>query len=639
MAEEKKDEALVLRAYNRYREEATMAKHDRMALNRQNFNMYHLRQDFSHKNTGQSREFLPKQSMAIEQNSNFIKQGLVDLGEWFRTDAAAGINPDILKIRPAEIRKILNDQLNQMNIVDKVGDAIKLGLIGSLMIAKVGGRMSPKPKFRVKEELRARSFSRKLVKVEDKAWQLDISLVRQEDYYPDPTGSGLYEIQDSFMDLHEVVSLSKGEDAIFDSAVVDDLKGTFSVEPVDENFKKARETGQNPPSSGFRNRVKISEMWGNIIDSEGNLVHENIVTIIANDQFVIRKPTPNPLWHGESPFVVAPLLSVPHGVWGKALMDAPTQLNKAINELFNLMIDGGMMSVHGIKQIREDWLDDADQVENGIPPGETLKVNSAAPPGAKVLERVDTSSVPPDSLNMLNLLNQEFNASALTNDLRQGVQSFRSVKATEVIEASQSLASMFTGIAKVIEQEFMNKILTKSWMTIAQHIKDMDEERVAALIGKARANQIGELSGEEIFANTVNGVKFNTFGISTSLSKQRDLTKLQGLLQTVSGSEVLLEEYAKKFDFGKLLEEIMSALDIDTEKLKPREDEEFQNSTAQAGESDAVPNQQGGPDVQSQIPQAGSQANAGADTAQGNIPRAELATPPTAGAAANAAES
>ena len=65
--------------------EAELAKTERMALNRMNFDAYHLRQDYSHKKPGQSREFLPKQAMGTEQTASFLHQGLMDL------EKAAGV--------------------------------------------------------------------------------------------------------------------------------------------------------------------------------------------------------------------------------------------------------------------------------------------------------------------------------------------------------------------------------------------------------------------------------------------------------------------------------------------------------------------------------------------------------------------
>ena len=47
----------------------------------------------------------------------------------------------------------------------------------------------------------------------------------------------------------------------------------------------------------YRKRVKIWECWGNVVDrTTGMIIHENVVWTVADDRFLIRKPTPNPFW-------------------------------------------------------------------------------------------------------------------------------------------------------------------------------------------------------------------------------------------------------------------------------------------------------------------------------------------------------
>jgi hypothetical protein len=610
MAKELSDSTLITCMTN-YRQEAETARLDRITQNRVNFDCYHLRQDWSYKTEGQSREFLPKQAMAVEQAANFLQQGLTDMGDWFKVEPEPGLLEDAMKVKPKTVYLLTNRGLQKTGFMNKVGDAAKLGLIGSLMIAKVGGKYVNKPIYRAENRMKNGSIKKTLVRAEDKVWELDISLIRQQDYYPDPTGRKLYEMQDIYMDYYDVESLAKGKDAIYDLAAVKQLQGESGSQTPENEMDKARETGQNTTFSGYRKQIKLTEIWGNILDEDGNLAYENVVCTIANDRVVIQKPTPNPFWHQESPFVACAIITVPHSVWGKALMDAPTMLNRAGNEMFNLVLDGGMMAVHGIKQIRKHWLDDESQVDNGIPPGTTLAVNSQCPPGGTALERVDTSTVPTDGLNVLNLLNQEFNVSALTNDLRMGVASFRAVKATEVVEASNTITSMFSGMAKNIEGEedsgFITPILQKAWKVIAQNINDMDSNEVKALLGERVAAELLAMGNEELFAETVQGARFKTFGISATLNKQKDFTKLTAMLQTIGASEVLTEEFMKKYDFGKILTEILRSLDINPFKIEA--------DKADGGDLSApmpeAPPPSGLPDMASQIPQAGAPSNQG----------------------------
>ncbi len=608
----------IINCLQKYRNESSLARKTRIDQNRINYDIYHLRQDYTYKTKGQSREFLPKVAMGVEQAANFLQQGLADIGDWFKVEAQPGMNEDAMKVSPKTVYTLLENSLNKLNFMSKVGEAAKLGLIGSLMVAKVGGRYVNKPIFRAVNELSNGSFKKKLVKKENKVWELDISLIRQEDWFPDPTGRGLYEMQDIWMDYHEVLRLATGKDAIYDLETVKQVQGgTQDNMGIDKEYQKARETGQDVTYHGYRKQIKITEIWGNILDPNGELIYENVVCTIANDQWVIQKPTPNPYWHGKSPYVKCAIITVPHSVWGRALMDSPSMLNRASNEMFNLILDGGLMSVHGIKQIKKHYLEDPTQIEDGIEPGDTLLANAMCPPGEKVLDRVDTATVPQDGLNVLNLLNQELNVSMLTNDLRMGVASFRQVKATEVVEASQTISSMFSGMAKQIEDLFISDILELSWATQAQFIDEMDEKELSALLtDKVKASLLA-LGAEELFAETVQGFKFRTFGISATLNKQKDFTKLTGLLQTIGSSQVLQEEFIKKYDFGKFLTEIMHSLDINSYKLQADEKAGGDLSGQPPGQPGMAQGEM--PNAQSQIPQAAAAGNQGDLTANAGV--------------------
>lgn len=609
------EDSQIISCIHNYRHEAKEAKRDRMEANKRNFDAYHMRQDFSYKTEGQSRDFLPKVSLAVEQNANMIQQGLMDCGDWFKVEPQAGVSEDIMSIKPSTIYKILDRQLSKDGFMRKINDMMKLGQLGALIIVKVGGKYKNKPKYEVKTEKVGKEFKKSLYKKDDKAWQLDLRIVRHEDYFPDPTGRGLYEMEDIYMDYHDVLRLATGSDAIYDMSVVKDLAGSLlsGGDEASQAMNKSRETGQNIAQANYRKQVKLTEVWGNIINEEGELVHENIVCTIANDQFIIQKPTPNPYWHQESPFIVTPLLSVPHAVWGKALMDAPTSLNTAVNELYNLMFDGAMMAVHGIKQIREDWVVDASQVADGIQTGTTVKINSTAPIGGKVIERVDTAGVPAEAMSMLQTVNQEFYAATLSNEMRGGGMDFKNVRATAVVESSQAINNMFTGIAKQVEGDEQSGLITpllqKAWKVISQHILELDKKELAALVGQQVVNSLEQMGAEEIFADTVQSTAFRTFGISATLNKQKDFTKMTALLQTIASSEPMMEAFIKKYDFTKFLTELMRSLDIPAFKIEA--DEKAGGDLSQQGSQ--MPGMQQGemPNQQSQIAQAGAVANQG----------------------------
>ena len=597
------DDNKILRYTYNCRQEAWEAKRNRMYSNRRNFDTFNLRADMSHKKKGQSQEFLPKQRMAVQQLVSFISQSIIEAGEFFSVEVKEGIeNP---AITAHEIKKLVMWGIEKNDFPSFIDDSLKLGVLGSLMTCKVHGQWKDAHDYEVKDETNARGqITRALFKNSKKVWEPKLSFTRQEDYFPDPTGGELFKIHQMEQDLHIIKKKSEGDNAVYDPVAVEMIVGGF--EDLEQEARKARETNQLMTFHTSRKRVRIWECYGTILDpTTGDIIMENAMWTVCNDRFLIQKPIPNPFWHGEVPEVTAPLLRVPNSVWHAAMADSMSDLNIAMNELFNLQLDSGIMATWGIRQMRPNWMADDTKYADGVPPGETIEVNEACPPGGKVLEVVQTSELSPESIQVYNQLGSEFQQSAMTNDLRMGTMPNRDVKATEVVEANQSIGSMIGGIAKTVENDYLMKVLKQLWMIICQHLKDIDEDELESILGKDRKDQILALGPEALFAATVKGTKFKVFGISEAMSKMKDFRKLTSLLQTIGSSEVLVEEFIKKYDFGKLLKKIMRSLDIDTDEISHSPEEQqamAQQQTMGAGAS--TPGQN--PNMQSQIPQAAS---------------------------------
>jgi hypothetical protein len=575
------------------REEADSAKLDRKALNQDNYNMYHLKHDFSHKEEGQSTEVLAKQTMAVEQIKSFFQQALADLGDWWKCEPHFGQTEEGMLIRPHEITKLTNYFLTESNYFTHVGDSIQTALLASLNITKTAGLLTAKPRFVAKQK--GKGYA--LEKIEDKAWKLKHSVIRAENYYPDPSGRGLYEIEEYWPDFFELLAQAESDDD-FDLAAVKGL--SRSDGDIEEQANKSQETGQNTVSGGHRPKPKVTEFWGTILNKEGEVCYENVQAIVVNDTELILKPRANPLWHQKSPYTASPLIQVANSVWHKALMDAPTKHGRSLNELYNLLVDAAMQQVHAVKQLRKDALDNPASVINGIKYGATLTVNSSLPPGAKVLEPISSVQVPAEVLNIFNIMAQEFNSSALTNDLRAGVMPFRAVKATEVVEASQTITSVFQGMAKNWEARQSMRELELSWMTVAQNWDLIDPNVFKGLFGESRGMELAALKPQQVFAATVGAVNFKVFGISLTLSKANDFRKLTTLLQTVFSNPALTELFMAKYDPALLLGEIMTSLDIDKSKIEQPKAVQMTMEAPQEG----APVE--GPDMNSQTPQAGA---------------------------------
>lgn len=625
-AEESYDEGYIIRWMLQCRDEAKLSKFDRMQQNKQNFDVYHGRHDFSHKLEGQSRETLNMQAMAVESTCSFFQQALIDEGDWFDIRALDPANEERLKVRPEIVHDLIQHELERAKMLRHVGLGVKSGILGALWITKVHGEYKPIPAYVVNRDPSSRKA--RLKKVDKKSWQLRLDVVNQQHYYPDPTGAGLYEIEEMWVDYHVVCALAEGKDAIYSKDVVDELEGYGGSEDAEEELDQRRRTGQNAAPHDYRKRIKLTEYWGNILGEDGEIIAENIVCTLANEKFLIRSPTKNPNWHQTSPYVVTPIIDLPDAVWPKALADAGTRHNIALNEIYNLMLDGGMRSVNGIAMVRPDWLEDPMELEGGIKPGTTFKVNSACPPGAKAYEVVKSGELPPDAQNMFNIQRQEFNASMLTSDIRSGIQPRRDVPATQIVETSQSITSVFKGICEQIEQNGIKAILMKSGQTIMQFSDEIEESEVRAVLGD-RADSFLKLTPEERFAETVQGVKYEVYGISQHLAKAQDAQKIALAMQTIGASPTYMEAFVQEYSVSKVIAQYLKSIGINVRAIEISEAEKEMMKQQQ----ESQPSAPTGPDQMSQVgsPMTGSQEDqlgsaVGPQIPTANFPRSR-ATP------------
>jgi hypothetical protein len=600
------------------RSESEMAKKNRMDLNRDNYAMYQLQHDFSHKMKGQSKEVLSKTRNATESSKAFFQQALADLGDWYRVTARDGSDGKGMLVKPEEMQKLMNYMLGRANYFSHVGNSTQSGLLGSLAISRVYGAMIPKPKFTAKKEGKGSRYKVNVMVSDDETWELRFKDIRQEDYYPDSTGDNLFEIDECLMDLHTLKKITK-DDPDYDKTAINGLRPWANSDLGEED--RARETGQNVSHAQMRPRVKVTNFYGTIVDQEtGDILCENCVLTIANDDTVIRMAVSNPMWHQKNDIVAAALIEVTQSVWGIAMMDAGTKHNHSLIELFNLMLDSAMKAVWGVNQIRTDVLTDPTQITDGIRWGTNLQVNAALPVGGKVMEPVLTGEIPPEVITMFNLLSQETLTSMKTNDLRMGAQSMRAVKATEVVAAENSITSEFQGIAKNFEEKKIQPELELACWTICQNWDLIDSEVFVSLFDRDRGEALAALKPQEVFVNTVNGLKFEVFGISLTLRRQADFRKWTTLLQTVGASPVLTEAFLQEgYTFGKLLGEIMTAIDINKSKIKGSE-----AALPPAGpQGPGTMEQPGGapgasPDMMSQVPAAANVPQGGLAAAFGS---------------------
>lgn len=570
------DDMEIVKAITECKTEASLARTERMKLNQRNRDAFHGRQDWSHKQAGQSAEFLPKTASSVEQFSAFIKRGLTQFGDWFSVDMPedSSLTADDVRELMKSYLEVMPSQYNKTTSASLIlSDGSKVGLLESLMIIKVHGEMVERP----------RRYGKKF-----KAWRLRWDLIPTEDYYPDPTGRGLYEIHRVERDLFDLQRLAKA--GIYDESEVQKLVADQTREEAEARNRKAERKEHAAPTPTFRKRVVIDEFWGTLLKDDGSVLAENVVCALANDKYLIRKPSKNPWWHNQSPFVVTPLFRDPFTVWHRALYDQAVPLNEAMNELFNLMLDGGLAAVWGIKELRQGMLEDERQAADGIPQGTTLLVSDNAPPGQQVLTQVTTGNIPQDALAMFSIVSREFEAASMTNEIKLGLLPAKKVLATEVTEASNNQAVSLDAIISDLETAIA-ELLTKSWMAIMQNADDLEVSQVDTAAGRKTALMLARMSDKERYTLFGEPASFRVHGLSSTMARARDFQKTMAFLQVIQQNPLLLQSFFKTYSQDKLVNQMIKQLNMNPTAIK-RSDEEMAQMAQEAQDAQAM-NQMG----------------------------------------------
>ena len=621
-----------------FREASRQVKAKRMSRNKKNTQQYNLEHDFSHKKDDQNKEVLSDLAMAAEEFSSFIQQSLMtQSNRWVDIEPQLGVKQENLKIKTSDVKKIVFEQLKHAKIYSHVLKGMKLGYLGGVVVSKVGGQIHTMPKFRAEQDKNQEKDSKGRIKMravadDEKVWRLHLGLIRHKDYYPDPNavdGKKMRgECEDMEMDLSEVISLSKGEDAIYDPDVVKNLAGNEPTSQTDQSGENREQVNEHTPSTQTYARVKITEFWGDIEDNHGNILYENVVCTIAEDKYLIQPPIPNPLWHNESPYVIGALQEQAFTRWPKAIADAPAEHNEAMTELFNLLLDGAMASAQNVKIVVDDLLRDPEtQIGNGIKDGATLRANMKALSNIQnVMTTVKTGEVPRDAMQMMDKLSHQFYRAAQTNAAReQALQQTKGISATAIVEGGNKIQSVYTGIVNAIEESWLTEIVRKSTITTAQNMDSIWAEEIKSIIEPGVYEQLQALTPAEIFAEIVNGMKFKVTAISALVRRGEDFRKWTTLLELISGNPELRQFFAEEFSIKQLLSVILESLNIDIDKIR-LSSEELQAQEAQRQQTLNPGQPQGnpiaGPNTQSQQPQSASMAGRflGSRLAQSSFP-------------------
>lgn len=625
-----------------YKDHSWQSRWNRRAQNLANWNALHSRQDWSHKLPWQTQQTISEFGISIEQSVGTLERGLTDTDNWLTVDPVGigdpVINPDII----AALLKYYLQRLwipgdapeTAYNLANLLGDGIKRALLESILTAKVYGKLCTKYQYRLEQSkpVRGKTGHRESLSLYDMVpmgrprvvrdpiedFRLAIELVPWEDWFPDPSLLNKYVIHEVTVHVSEL-----GANPDYDPEVVGRVRGNADANYSDMYKRVTQDVVfvQHDPDE-----VRVQEVWGDLIDPDtGEVLATNNFWTVCNGQ-LLRPPTPNPFWHGKRPFVSAALMRTPNSTVHKALADDAVNTWQFLNELVSLMFDGALGSVWNKHQMRTDFVENADDFQEGIPQAATFLLRPNTPEGYKALEKIDSGELPQYAMEIFQLAMRQFQTAMATNDLKLGQQPAQEATATSIVEAMQAAGSLFESLAARTEDSFVEPLLELAWQTILQYEIDgkFVDPVLVQILGPELVLQLTQLSNEERFVLLAQSAKFKCRGLRGITARGRILTKLANLLQLFGQNPEVAMAYKQNYSMSQLVEQLLRNSGVDPSTLKKTQDEKDADEAQQMVDEAMNAGQVTQPGAGTTPPAA--QANAGSPASLINASQDQQAT-------------
>lgn len=538
---------------------------------RENLNLYHNRFDFSRKANWQAREVMPEVPQYVDRFAAALKEALVSNQDGFYNikdpaDQDKDLAPAIQRMTNVWLSQTGRNQLGTpLSFPAVFEEQMKLGAIMACSAVVTWKKDTP-------------------------AGRVAIETIDPRMVWLDHTGRNLYRMRRTELDKHDLYNLASAKDgkgkSLFNLPEVQNLVGSMTYNSDQEKMEL---TGHGQQVASGRQPVYLDEYIATVLNSQGEMIADRSLMVVANNKFLIRGPEANPFWHGNDWLVYAPLVTVPLSVYGRSYMEDFGAIAHTFNELTNMILDAVFASSLKSYAIVPGMLLNPDQIAEGLKPNKLwlLEEGMASKDFASAL---DLGTLPPDTMKLWQAMKNELTEAAQVNEIGMGQFAPKGrTSATEINKTTQSSSAMIRAMAQTVETRFLDPVLDLVWKTGLQHVSRNDkalqaaagDEMFKALIGNRR----------ELIARQIT---FQARGISALINKSAMLKSLLGVMQVVSSNELLAQEFVKVVDMNKFVLLLFELSDVDITKLQLSEREKKMRSITEPLQQLQQQGQEGG---------------------------------------------
>jgi hypothetical protein len=341
--------------------------------------------------------------------------------------------------------------------------------------------------------------------------------------FPDPYANTFkqckYVITEDLIDEEDLIA---GRDA--GMYQFDDLGAPMSTLPGERDGSIAPNSwAEDQSPSGDRRRHLVQCYYGNLYDSDGDLVCENWKVVIANERTLL-SIGPNPMWSGKFPMICSTPLEHREMLWGRSLVEADANVQEEMTQLTNLILDDIKYSVLGAFMVDESKSDEPGDIDS-IEPGRVYRGRDG------FLGKLNFTTQSNMAWPVLQHLQKIGDTSTAIGEFTApGMPTSRGrASATEVQTRSQAGTAYLQQVARRIEQNDVEGILQLIFEYIIQWGGDDSNPKLTELLS--------EYGGPQLLYDPVSRfkildqpVKIQAHGISQVMSREAMNVKLMEIL-------------------------------------------------------------------------------------------------------------
>lgn len=524
---------------------------------RDNLQLYWNRVDFSKKAAWQAKETMPEVPAYVDRFAAAMKEALVATPEGFY---------DI--VDPADEDGDLADAVKRMTDVwlTKTGQN------------SVGQLMPFSAFFEEQCKLGALTAMSNVV-----TWKDDIPGGRVATETVDPrfvwldhSGRNMYRIRRIEVDRHDLQRMlgekDKKGDSIWNLGQLSSLVNSLTL--YDMVYKQEM-AGHGVMPLANRAPITLDEYIATVVDTNGKVIADRSLCVVANQKYLLRGPEKNPFWHGNDWLVYTPLIPTPLSVYGRTYMEDFASVAKTFTELTNLILDAVYTVSLKAWAIVPGMLLNPESVAEGISPNKLFLLEEGMHP-EDFAKALDLGTLPAESLKAWEMMKNELTEAAGVNEIGLGQFAPKGrTSATEIDATQQSSSAIIRSVAQTVETRWLDPNLDLIWKTGLQHVKASDKQILAA----AGDDMAGALLGRrrELIKRPFT---FQARGISKTIERGQKLKNLLQIIQIIGSNQVFMQQFLAAVDPAKLVQYLLQLGGVDISKLQASERDKMIQSIA-----------------------------------------------------------